>query len=141
MHPAAFFMKALKPIPPVPGFVATEKEFICLLFMNYYAIIASISNFLGRHMAYSKPQHHITFADLAIEKLAEKNHALSVLEEIKDHLSFKSILRLPIDQAAPDRCTFRSRRSKKAMVQRNIRNTLPIKTSYKVLVPVQRTGD
>ena len=53
-----------------------------MLFKNYYAIIVSISNTLRKHMAYSKPQHHITFADLAIEKHADKNRALSVLEQL-----------------------------------------------------------
>jgi IS5 family transposase len=129
-------------------------------------------------MAYRKPQRHFSFADLAVETLADKNRALSVLKQlnatidwkpieqlleqfyhtgkraeggkaypplllfkclmlqkwfqipsdpelesqINDRISFKSFLGLPMDQPSPDHSTFsrfRSRLSKKAMVQLN----------------------
>jgi transposase, IS5 family len=132
-------------------------------------------------MAYRKPQRYFSFADLAVEKHANKNRALSVLKQlnrtidwnpinellskfydtgkseeggkaypplllfkclllqkwfqipsdpelesqINDRISFKSFLGLPIDQAAPDHCTFsrfRSRLSKQTLIQLN--NTL-----------------
>ena len=48
-------------------------------------------------MAYRKPQRHFSFADLAVETLADKNRALSVLKQLNATIDWKPIEQL-LDQ-------------------------------------------
>ena len=45
-------------------------------------------------MAYRKPQRHFSFADLAVETLADKNRALSVLKQLNATIDWKPIEQL-----------------------------------------------
>jgi IS5 family transposase len=45
-------------------------------------------------MAYRKPQRHFSFADLAVEALADKNRALSVLKQLDATIDWNPIAQL-----------------------------------------------
>lgn len=73
-------------------------------------------------MAYKKIDNYFPFADIAIQKNADKNRSLLFLKKINDRISFKSFLDMPLDYSSPDHSTFsrfRKRLSRDAMVQIN----------------------
>ena len=65
-----------------------------MILYGFYAIITLNPDTLEAVMAYRKPQRYFSFADLAVEKHADKNRALALLKQLNHTIDWRPIEKL-----------------------------------------------
>jgi IS5 family transposase len=76
--------------------IFVEIDIIYLILLNICAILISKKQLTGDAMAYKKIENYISFADLAINKNADKNRSLQFLRKIDNSIDWEPIEELLI---------------------------------------------